>query len=206
MLKGVTACLSLPCSQGATSGHRRVAFPPYDLLCARSHSPKCQVPPPTPAGTLAQPHAPQPRAHILPTCCQSHSLVFSVSSLSPQPSRPHTYWLSCRCTWPCPPSSQPPHPLPMPPCPLRGGDWMPCILLLPPTPPAPPRGPDRSQEGGGVPCQQKPPTGHLQATERKPFLFSRTCSGPNDRGFKSSTFHGPLSPALSHQQGLGKRE
>lgn len=74
------------------------------------------------------------------------------------------------------------------------------------TPPPPPRGPDRSQEGGGVPCQQKPPTGHLQATERKPFLFSRTCSGPNDRGFKSSTFHGPLSPALSHQQGLGKRE
>lgn len=36
--------------------------------------------------------------------------------------------------------------------------------------------------------------------------FFRSCSDPNDRGFKSSTFPGPLGPALSHQQGLVKRE
>lgn len=32
---------------------------------------------------MPQSYAPQTRAHILPTCCQSHSLVFSASSLPP---------------------------------------------------------------------------------------------------------------------------
>lgn len=159
-------------------------------------SPKCHIPLPPLVGILTWPHAPRPRAHILPT-------------LSPEP-QPCLFRLINPATSPLTLSQPQVHPTLPSQLPAPRPLWVRPGASSPHPPPSLPTHPPKTRQTarGGVALSAKSSLSQNTFNPQKEslsFFLFRSCSGPNNRGFKAAPSASPSALPYPTSR-AGKRE